>query len=195
MLGVGGHLTDSGIHSNSDRTPVGTPTRGPDPFQCFPQGLVHLADMTPCERTKKRAQCGRGHHPKRQHPVGGTGPQPISMINMGPAHQHRCHQRQHLATRIRSSRAISQPYGLVQQLFQTHRDIKVPATNNPASATNDPSSNTTPNLSISFGILFTRSASSAWVTAVIGYCYFPRSERHFTALTPHQPPNPSVDPG
>ena len=68
MLGVGGHLTDSGIHINSDRTPVGTPTRGPDPFQCFPQGLVHLADMTPCERTKKRAQCGRGHHPKTAAP-------------------------------------------------------------------------------------------------------------------------------
>ena len=68
MLGVGGHLTDSGIHINSDRAPVGTPTRGPDPFQCFPQGLVHLADMTPCERTKKRAQCGRGHHPKTAAP-------------------------------------------------------------------------------------------------------------------------------
>ena len=58
-----------------------------------------------------------GPSPETADPVGGTGPQPISMINMGPAHQHRCHQRQHLATRIRSSRAISQPY--VQQLFQT----------------------------------------------------------------------------
>ncbi len=111
---------------------------------------------------------------------------------MGPAHQHRRHQRQHLATRIRSSRAITQTVQSRPATVPGHpnRDIKVPATNNPASATNDPSSNTTPNRSTSLlGILFTRSASSAWVTAVIAYSYFPRSERHFTALTPHTPTN------
>ena len=118
VFGLAPHLTNSGIHINSHRIPVWSSAHGPDPPECFTQGLVHLADMTPGERTKKRAQCGRGHHPKRQHPVGGTGPQPVGMIDMGTAHQHGRHQRQHLATRTGPSDTISQPYSLVQQPFQ-----------------------------------------------------------------------------
>ena len=74
VFGLAPHLTNSGIHINSHRIAVWSSAHGPDPPECFTQGLVHLADMTPCERTKKRAQCGRGHHPKRQRPVGGNRP-------------------------------------------------------------------------------------------------------------------------
>ena len=154
MLGAGGHLTDSGIHINGHRFSVRTPTRGPDPPERFTQGLVYLADMTPCERTKKRPQCGWGHHLKRQHPLGGTGPQPISMINMGPTHQHRRHQDSTL--RPGWDPPTRSPRRTVSSSNRSNpnRDINVPATNNPASATNDPSSNTTPNRSTSlFGML------------------------------------------
>ncbi|GEM_PF-2430471 len=37
--------------------------------------------------------------------------------------------------------------------------------------------------------------SSAWVTAVLGNSYSPRSERHFTAFRPHPPHKPTVNPG
>ena len=68
--------------------------------------------------------------------------------------------------------------------------MTVPAINNPASATNDPSSKTTLSLSKSLlGMLFTTSASSAWAKAGFDNSYFPRSERHFNALTPHIPTN------
>ena len=42
----------------------------PYPPQRFTQSLVHLADMTPSERTKERTQSGRGHHPKTATPSG-----------------------------------------------------------------------------------------------------------------------------
>ena len=74
VFGLGGHLTDSGIHIQGDRVVVGTSTRRPDPSEDSFQGFVHLADMTPRERTKERPQRGRGHHLKRQHPLGGPGP-------------------------------------------------------------------------------------------------------------------------
>ncbi len=71
FLGLARHLTDGGVNINDHRPVAGTGARlGPDPFQQRSQGLVQLADMTPCERPQERSQRGMGHHPKTAAPSG-----------------------------------------------------------------------------------------------------------------------------
>ena len=72
----------------------------------------------PNER-RKVPQRGRGHHPMRQHPLGGSSPQPISVIDMSGAHQHRRQQRQHRTTRPCPIHPATQAQLLIHQLFQT----------------------------------------------------------------------------
>ena len=54
VFGLSHHLTNGAVGVDSHWFPSQIPTRRPEPPQCLAQGLVQLADMTPCERTKKR---------------------------------------------------------------------------------------------------------------------------------------------
>ena len=118
-FGLSRNLTNGAVGVDGHWFASQIPTRRPEPLQCLAQGLVQLADMTPCERTKKRSQSRRRHNPKRQHPRGGTRPQPISMINMRPAQQHRNHQGQYLPARAGSPDTTTHPHRLIQQPLQT----------------------------------------------------------------------------
>ncbi len=91
------------------------------------------------------------------------GPLPPSMTGPAPAHQHRRHQRQHLTTRPRPRHTPVEAHRVARsQSINASKPslcITVPASNNPASATKDPSSNTTSNPSIPPATLLTGSAS------------------------------------
>ena len=112
------------------------------------------------------------------------------MINMGPAHQHRRHQRQHLATRTGSSDTTTQTYHLVQQPFQPqpgHQRAHYQQSrirNQPPVIEHHPQPI---NIIIRYAVhnkcLLCPGNSYIWLLL------FPRSERHFTTLTPTLPPN------
>ena len=61
--------------------------------------LVELADMPERERPQKCPQRRRRQRRQRQHRRRRARPQPLRVVDTAPAHQHRRHQRQHLATR------------------------------------------------------------------------------------------------
>ena len=184
VFGLSHHLTNGAVGVDSHWFPSQIPTRRPEPPQCLAQGLVQLADMTPCERTKKRSQSRRRHNPKRQHPPGGTRPQPISMINMRPAQQHGNHQGQYLPARAGSPDTTTHPHRLIQQPLQTQplhqgAHCQQPRIRNQRFLVENHRQ------PVDIARYPVHSKCLLYLgNSRFGNSYSPRSERHFTALTP-----------
>ena len=159
MLGPAAHLTHRGVQIHSHLPSVGRRAHRPRPAKRQLGRFVELAHMPERERPQERPRSRRRHHLKGQHRTRRARPQPVGVIDAAAAHQHRRRHRQHLAARARARRA-AQTHRVVDQRLQPNRSITVAGSNNPASATKDPSSNTGSNPSIPPGMLLTGSASS-----------------------------------
>ena len=99
VLGPAAHLTHRGVQIHSHLPSVGRRAHRPRPAKRQLGRFVELAHMPERERPQKRPRSRRRHHREGQHRRRRARPQPLHVVDAAPAHQHRRHQRQHLATR------------------------------------------------------------------------------------------------
>ncbi len=118
-LFLAGHFTDRRVHVNRHRFGAGTAAGRPRPPEHLTGGLVQLADVTPREGAQERPHRRRRRRAEPQHASGRARPQPVHVIDMGGAHQHRRHQRRHLAPRRRRRHAAPQAHRRVHHRHHT----------------------------------------------------------------------------
>ena len=112
-------LADGGVQVDGQRLVAGPCAGGPGPRQQLPAHPIQLANMTPPEAAQKGPQGGWRLHRTSQHPCGAAGAQHVGVIDAVAAGQCRRHQRQHLVSRVGSTRRISQVNMAVHQFTQT----------------------------------------------------------------------------
>ena len=111
-------LTDRRVNVENQPAGSGAGAKRPRSPQRLTDHGLELADMTEAERAEERADRGRGHHPERQHPLGGTGTERVGVVDVRTAGRDRVDNRKHLPARSGSAHPSGEADGAVDQPFK-----------------------------------------------------------------------------
>ena len=111
-------LTDGRVQINGKRIIARSGPSRPGSGQRRPAHPIQLPRVAPSETPQERAQRGWRLHHTAQHLLGLASAQRVGVVNAVTAGQRRCHQRQHLVSRVGTTWRISQVNVAVHQLSQ-----------------------------------------------------------------------------
>jgi hypothetical protein len=117
LLLLAADLADEAVDIDHQRSLSGAGARLPRPRERDIEDSVELADMPERERTQKRPERGRRHHPVPEDQARAPGSEHVHVIDAVRPGEHPVHQRHHLTARqARSRRPGVEPHRLVHQL-------------------------------------------------------------------------------
>jgi len=118
LLLLAADLADEAVDIDHQRSLSGAGARLPRPRERDIEDSVELADMPERERTQKRPERGRRHHPVPEDQARAPGSEHVHVIDAVRPGEHPVHQRHHLTARqARSRRPGVEPHRLVHQLL------------------------------------------------------------------------------
>jgi hypothetical protein len=124
-------FADGGVDVDHQPSGAGAGAQRPRSAQHLADDGFELADVTEREGPQERAQRRGCHDPVRQHAGGVPRAQHIGVVDVGATHDHRVHQRQHLAARQRPADAARQPNHRVHDPLQLEPRHDRPDENQP----------------------------------------------------------------
>ena len=119
FLGQTKGLANGGVQVDGQGSTARSPTSRPGSRQQFPAHPVQLADVAPAETPQEGAQGGWRLDRAAQRLLRPASAQRVGIVNAVSTGQRRRHQGQHLVSRIRPTRRISQVNMVVHQLAQS----------------------------------------------------------------------------